>query len=188
MGISKTLLYPFTVNSPYYEGYAWAVELAQRLNAKLQLFTAVESADETTTEDIYQSLLAAHGYYLHHFRHDNSKPDRIIREQYISTGEFQNELKKHLKGNPVDIMIIDPVFQSLHTKDLKEIIRESGGAIILTGSPALTLDDPLSSEEIVSLLLDGIRNLPPTQPSSVRPPSARPPSARPPSARKDRTT
>ena len=134
MGISKTLLYPFTVNSPYYEGYAWAVELAQRLNAKLQLFTAVESADETTTEDIYQSLLAAHGYYLHHFRHDNSKPDRIIREQYISTGEFQNELKKHLKGNPVDIMIIDPVFQSLHTKDLKEIIRESGGAIILTGA------------------------------------------------------
>ena len=61
--------------------------------------------------------------------------------------------------------------------------------LTLTGThPALTLDDPLSSEEIVSLLLDGIRNLPPTQPSSVRPPSARPPSARPPSARKDRTT
>lgn len=50
--------------------------------------------------------------------------------------------------------------------------------LTLTGThPALTLDDPLSSEEIVSLLLDGIR-----MPSSTAPPSVRPPSVR-----KDRT-
>ena len=55
--------------------------------------------------------------------------------------------------------------------------------LTLTGThPALTLDDPLSSEEIVSLLLDGIR-----MPSSTAPPSVRPPSVRPLSVRKDRT-
>ncbi len=147
MGISKTLLYPFSANSQYFEGYAWAVELALRLKAKLQLFTTVASEDTTSTNSIYQSLLAAHGYYLHHFRHDTTKQTRIIGERFILTGEIQKELMKYLKHNPVDIMIIDPVFQSLHTQDLKEIIRESSSAIILSGSqsPVEDLTNPAPS-------------------------------------------
>jgi len=141
MGIHKTLLYPFSVNSSYFEGYAWAFELALRLNARLQLFTVSHSDEEA----VYQSLLAAHGYYLHHFKHDPATRSRILREQYIVTGVFREELAKHLKNNPVDIMIIDTAFQAQHSSHLKDIVKESNGAIILSNNPVYADDSSVSS-------------------------------------------
>jgi len=135
MGIHKTLLYPFSVNASYFAGYAWATELALRLNARLQLFTVTRSDDPAAAEAVYQSLLAAHGYYLHHFQHDKARMTRAIREQYIVAGELKDGLIQHLKNNQVDIMIIDPAFQSLQGNSLKEIVREAQGAIILSNQP-----------------------------------------------------
>lgn len=132
MGIYKTLLYPFSTTTSFFEGYAWAIELALRLNAKLQLFTVIPGSDEASVDKAYQSLLAAHGYYLHHFNHDTSNQSRLIQERFIVRGEIKDGLIMHLKNNPVDIMIIDTVFQSLHRADMKEIVRESNGAIMLS--------------------------------------------------------
>ncbi len=99
MVFKKTLLYPFHINSPYFEGYAWAVELALRMNAKLQLFTTTTlSPGETIAPDsIYHSLLEAHGYYLEHYQHPGIKSSDVARVPNIVKGELKGELIAHLK-------------------------------------------------------------------------------------------
>ncbi len=133
MRLKKVLLYPFYINSPYFEGYAWAVELAMRMKAKLQLFTTTTlSSGETIAQDsIYHSLLEAHGYYLEHYQHPGGTSSEVTREANIVRGELRDELILHLKKNPIDIVVIDPIFLNSQFKALREIEKESHGMIIL---------------------------------------------------------
>jgi hypothetical protein len=133
MVFKKTLLYPFDINSPYFEGYAWAVELALRMKAKLQLFTTtIRPYGEPIADDtIYHSLLEAHGYYLEHYQHAGIKSNEVVREPNIVNGDLKNELLIHLKKNPIDIVIIDSEFLSRNFKTIGDIERESRGMIIL---------------------------------------------------------
>ena len=138
MSFKKVLLYPFSANSAYFEGYSWAVELAIRMKAKLQLFTTTSIAQGTTetTDTIYHSLLEAHGYYLQHYPHDGIKSNDALREPLIAAGELKEELIFHLKKNAVDIVILDPLFLSEYQHGLREIVKESGGVIVLSqGDP-----------------------------------------------------
>ena len=110
MALKKVILYPFAINSSYFEGYAWAVELSIRMNAKLQLFTTTAIAPGITapSDSIYHSLLQAHGYYLEHYNHSESKPREVSREPSITNGELKDDYlnpvvmskKKISKGKP----------------------------------------------------------------------------------------
>lgn len=154
MGISKTIVFPFSIDSLYFEGYAWAMELALRMDVRLQLFTTAPSG---SSEVVYQSLLAAQGYYLHHFRHDKKLVDKAKQEQHIVHGELSEELISYLKKSTPGILIIDPVFYSNHSQELREILKESGGAIILKRAQ----DDqvsPLSPPSITDHFYNQLRN------------------------------
>ena len=147
MALKKVILYPFAINSPYFEGYAWAVELAFRMKAKLQLFTTTAIAPGITApfDSIYHSLLQAHGYYLEHYNHSESKPSEVSREPSITNGELKDDLILHLKTNPVDIVIIDPPFLSTQFRGLSEIGKQAKGMILLPEnldvSQSLTYND-----------------------------------------------
>jgi len=133
MPLKKTLLYPFYVNSPYFEGYAWAVELALRMKAKLQLFTSttIPSGATIPADSIYHSLLEAHGYYLEHYKNPDIKLSDISRKPNITNGLLKDELISYLRKNRVDIVIIDPLFLSAQIKEIPEIEKQAKGLIFL---------------------------------------------------------
>ncbi len=133
--VKKVLLYPFSIDCPYFEGYAWAMELAFRMRASLQLFTTISAAQNLngSTDCIYLSLLEAHGYFLQHYQHKGIKSNEVKREAcIIQGGELKEELILHLKTNPVDIVIIDFSISTGHTEGVKEIVKESCGVILLS--------------------------------------------------------
>ena len=133
--VKKVLLYPFSIDCPYFEGYAWAMELAFRMRASLQLFTTISAGQNVkgSTDSIYHSLLEAHGYFLQHYQQEGIKSNEVKREAcIIQEGELEEELISHLKKNPVNIVIIDSSISTVHTSGVKEIVKESGGVILLS--------------------------------------------------------
>ena len=132
MRLRKVLLYPFSAESPYFESYAWAVELASRMNARLQLFTSVSPAASPNRDSVYHSLLEAQGYYLTHYQ---SVPAAEIKsEPLIAEGDLPEQLVSHLKNNPVDVVVLDSIFLSKHYKKLGDIVDASGGVIALSAA------------------------------------------------------
>jgi hypothetical protein len=136
MSITKTLLYPFSIDRPYFESYAWAIELAQRMQAKLFLFTTTgtPSLTPSAADPIYHSLLEAQGYYLQHYQPNGHKQADITKEPCITAGELEHELVAHLRKNPVDIVILDSQFALAHATGLSQIVKESAGVIVLPKS------------------------------------------------------
>ena len=134
-GVKKVLLYPFLIDRPYFEGYAWAMELAFRMKASLQLFTTITPSPEEkgTTDSIYHSLLEAHGYFLQHYQHDGIKANEVTRETCIvEGGELKDALILHLRKHAVDIVIIDPFLSSSPAGEIHELVTESSGIILLS--------------------------------------------------------
>ncbi len=136
MSAAKTLLFPFSIVSPYFEGYAWAVELAIRMGAKLRLFTTLSGSTVKRPKDsIYYSLLEAHGYYLQHCHHLGAQSHEVLQEPCIVEGEMGKELLTHLRNYPVDVIIMDPGFYLALATEVSQIVNTSGGAIILSPHP-----------------------------------------------------
>lgn len=141
MSLLKVLLYPFSTDTDYFEGYSWAVELAIRMKAKLQLFTTTSAAqDNDSTDSIYLSLLEAAGYHLQYYPQEGMKSNELLQEPCIAAGELTQALIFHLKKTPVDIVILDPSFLSCHQNDLRDIVKESGGVIVLPSHKTLHKD------------------------------------------------
>src|SRR5882757_5250303 len=113
MRLKKVLLYPFSTEASYFESYAWATELAWRMNARLQLITTTSLSDNlsSTRDAVYDSLLQAQGYYLEHYR-SGSKAIEIKSEPFITQGDLGSALVSHLKNNPVDVVVLDTSFLS----------------------------------------------------------------------------
>lgn len=123
----RKILFPFSVDTPYYEGYSWAVELASKMEAELWLFTASENKDEETIQRIFHSLLEAQGHYLQLSPNNSVK---IKTERWIETGNLKNSLLSFLKKNPVDITVLDPSLP-MDKQTESEVIDYSKGAIVL---------------------------------------------------------
>lgn len=142
MSSQKTLVFPFSIENSYFESYAWAVELALRINARLLLFTTASSTD--VSQQVYHSLLAAHGYYLQHHPASAQRDLSAFREPLIASGDMVVELISFLRTHPTDVLILDASFTSLHAVKIQQIVRESAGAIVLPADgpemPAATTD------------------------------------------------
>lgn len=133
MSTPKKLLFPFSIHSPYFEGYAWAIELALHMQARLQLFTAISFGPPVnpSRDSIFHSLLEAKGYYLQHYQTTGTKENEVRAEPLIAEGELKEALLAHLKKQSVDIVILDTAFSSV-SKGIQEIVKESESAIILS--------------------------------------------------------
>ncbi|HQQ97864.1 MAG TPA: hypothetical protein PLX35_11405 [Cyclobacteriaceae bacterium] len=149
MSSPKTLVFPFSLEDSYFESYAWAVELALRINARLLPFTTASSAE--ASQQVYHSLLAAHGYYLQHYPATVQRDLSAFREPMIASGDMVVELTAFLRSHPTDILILDAVFAKAHAVKIQQIVRESAGAIVL---PA---DDPEKSVATVDHFYDLLR-------------------------------
>lgn len=133
MSESKNLLFPFSTNSLYFEGYSWAVSLAVRMGATLRLLA---DAPATLTPEehqniIYCSLLEAHGYYLEHYRHDDWKKHEIKRQPLPVTGDLAVNLLAALKEEQTDIIILDNAFATQHRQLSGQLSKGPAGLIIL---------------------------------------------------------
>jgi hypothetical protein len=137
----KVLLYPFCVDRPYFEGYAWALQLCARMKASLQLFTIIPPTHDpqSSTDVIYHSLLEANGYFLQHYRGQAISLHAIPKETCIVQGDqFDKQLLLHLESNPVDIVILDPVTTP---SGAQEIANGSRGVILLPKEKPGTIID-----------------------------------------------
>ena len=128
MLMAKKILFPFSVDTPYYDGYSWAVELAAKMEAELWLFTASKDKNEETVQHIFHSLLEAQGRYLQLSHNKNAS--KIKTERWIETGNLKNALLSFLKSNPVDITVLDASL-SMDKQSESEVIDYSRGAIVL---------------------------------------------------------
>jgi len=128
--MTKKILFPFSVNTPYHEGYSWAIELASKMEAELWLFTSSEDKGDETRKQIFHSLLKAQGHYLQSTAHKH-KGLTIKTEHWIETGNLKNTLISFLKSNPVDITVLDASLPLDKTAE-SEVIDYSKGAIVLT--------------------------------------------------------
>jgi len=127
--MAKKILFPFSANTSYHEGYSWASELASKMNTDLLLFTTSHNRDEQSLEIIHHSLLEAQGHYLQSGHHKDSKPAHT--ERWIETGDLKKSLLEFLKKNTSYITILDPSLPSFDQLLLAEVIRFSGGVIVL---------------------------------------------------------
>ncbi|HEY5823058.1 MAG TPA: hypothetical protein VIT44_01755 [Cyclobacteriaceae bacterium] len=127
--MAKKILFPFSVDTPYYEGYSWAMELASKMEADLWLFTASKDKNEETVQHIFHSLLEAQGYYLQLSSH-HPRNAKIKTERWIETGNLKNALLSFLKSNPVEITVLDSSLP-MDKKSESEVIDFSRGAIVL---------------------------------------------------------
>jgi hypothetical protein len=137
MKSSKSLLFPFSTDSPYFEGYSWSVSLAVKMGASLRLLAAAPgsgtSADQHNT--IFCSLLEAQGYYLEHYhQHTWPRPD-IRRQSLTDVSDLGHELLTCLASEPADIVIVDHSFKEKYGKTLKKLMKGPGGLIILSSKP-----------------------------------------------------
>jgi hypothetical protein len=127
--MAKKILFPFSVDTPYYEGYSWAVELASKMEAELWLFTSSEDKRDETRQQIFHSLLGAQGHYLQSAQ-PKHKDFKIKTERWIETGNLKNALLSFLKSNPVDITVLD-ISLPIDKQSESEVIDYSKGAIVL---------------------------------------------------------
>ena len=132
------------MESPCFEGYAWAVELSRRMKARLQLYisTSLDTNTSHGNDAIYHSLLEADGYYLQHYKEDGIKLSQVKREPFLGSGELKEGLIAHLRKNPIDIVILDPFFSATHREGLKEIVKASRGVILLSNDQSPGRDQP----------------------------------------------
>ena len=129
--MAKKILFPFSVDTPYYEGYSWAVELASKMEADLWLFTTSKDKEEKTIQHIFHSLLEAQGHYLQSASH-NGNGSKIKTERWIETGNLKSSLLTFLQKNPVDITVLDSSLPMDKQSELSEVIDYSKGAIVLS--------------------------------------------------------
>jgi len=136
--MAKKILFPFSVDTPYYEGYSWAVELASKMEAELWLFTASKDKTEETVQQIFHSLLEAQGHYLQLSANKPAKV-KIKTERWIETGSLKNALLTFLKSNSVDITILDSSLL-MDKQSESEVIDFSRGAIVLSSKKEMTTE------------------------------------------------
>ena len=135
MSVVRTILFPFEIQGKFFDGYAWAVELANRMHAKLQLFTTKDRKgnDAIPGNDLFQILLEAQGHYLQYYHHEDRRSTESRPEPIIVTGDLKEALINYLDDNRVDILIVDASLQA-DRKQIREITAHASAAIVLPKS------------------------------------------------------
>ena len=138
--MDKKIVFPFSVDTSYYEGYSWASELAYKFGTNLLLFTTCKQKDESSLQKIFNSLLKAQGHYLQFVR--NSRP--LKTERFIETGDLIHPLLRFLqdKKNNNTIIVIDPSFPVADKAQLNEIIDTASGVVVLSSELSVATNDP----------------------------------------------
>jgi hypothetical protein len=133
MSTPKTLLYPLSIDTSYFEGYAWAVSLAHRTGSKLHLLsTTTENPSPEAENSIYCSLLEAHGFYIEHYQPEAEKGHESKSQTHTASGDLAEALTSLQKKDASDLLILDAAFLSRYRKNLLPIIKASKGVIILS--------------------------------------------------------
>lgn len=86
--MSKTILYPFKINTDFRVGYAWSAELARRLRRNLTLFTTLDPSSPDPTVDIYSALVDAQGFYVRSFQLLQERLRPVKSDRNFLPGEF----------------------------------------------------------------------------------------------------
>jgi len=133
--VHKKILFPFSPGKSLNSGYAWAMQLAARMNAPLFFFTTVPANEKNKDQFLHHvhcSLLEAQGSYLQ-YTSQRRAPART--EPHIEQGDFTGSLSQFLKRIRFDIVVIDPQTSGLPKTSLKYVVENSNGVIVLPDQP-----------------------------------------------------
>jgi hypothetical protein len=164
MKSSKNLLFPFSTDSPYFEGYSWAVSLAVRMDANLRLLAKAPQSESPSEQHntIFCSLLEAHGYYLERYHHHSWPRPGIRRQPLTNTGDLGQDLLNCLGDEPTDIVIIDPPFKEKHIKVVKKLMKGPTSIILLDAKPGRSKIRVTHTDLFYQQLMEAeFHNLPP---------------------------
>lgn len=129
MNTIKTLLYPFSTDSQYFDGYSWSVSLAARLHIPLHLLAMVPGNRDSDRDNIIHcSLLEAHGYFMEHYLQGQWKRPDTKR---ISIPDLGDALLAHVNHEPGALIILDQSFCERNGPVFKKLIKGPMGVIVL---------------------------------------------------------
>lgn len=151
--MSKTILYPFRIDSDFRVGYAWSSELARRLRARLALFTTFTPPQASSSEpvaDIYHALAEAQGYYVKNFQLLPLRLQPVRSERIFLTGEFDPSFTSFLDQRIPDMVVLQS--DMFPNEFMKRIIDTGCGVIIV--SPLEQMKAPSSKKDRAQLFID----------------------------------
>lgn len=152
MSVHRTILFPFEIQGNFFDGYSWTLELAHRMNARLQLLTTDQGTLEkpVPADSLYQTLLQAQGHYLQYYHHEDRLGAELKPEPIIMKGELKTSLLSYLQDTDIDILVVDASLNA-DRSELQEIIAQVPSAIILPKAPRVTRNW-LRSDRFLELL------------------------------------
>lgn len=152
--MSKTILYPFRIDTDFRVGYAWSAELSRRLKLKHSLFTTLAPTSNEPVADVYHALAEAQGYYIKNFQllHLGLKP--IKSERNFVEGNFVETFKGFADQNPPHIIVMQSDLFS--NEVMKEVISSGRKVIVLT--PNEIFKSPETKKARAQLFLTMLQN------------------------------
>jgi hypothetical protein len=151
--MSKTILYPFRIDTDFRVGYAWSSELARRLKARLSLFTTFMPLPANSSEpvaDIYHALAEAQGFYIKNFQLLPLRLRPIKSERVFVTGEFAPNFNSFLDQRIPDVIVLQSDLFS--NEFMKQMIDSKYGVIVL--STHETPKTPATKKDRSQLFID----------------------------------
>jgi hypothetical protein len=139
--MARKILFPFSIDTTYQEGYAWAITLATKMEAGLWLFTSCETTDEKSIQRIRHSVQEVQSQYQQLSANKPASTGRIKTELLIEPGDLKNTLLTFLQKNTTDITVLDASFPLSSPSEIAEVIDHSKGAIVLSRKEKKTGDD-----------------------------------------------
>ena len=130
--MSKTILYPFKINSDFRVGYAWSAELARRLNNNLSLFTTLDPSSPDPTVAIYNELVDAQGFYVKSFQLLQKGLKPVKSERNFVEGEFDSSFLDFVDHRKPEIIVLPS--KLFENGIMKKIINSRSKVIVLASA------------------------------------------------------
>jgi len=153
---TKKLLFPISTDHLFADGYAWSLELARRLKARL--FLLALNARHDAREKIYHLLLEATGFYYTHYRH-GAHTEKVTADTVFASGDFSEEVPQFIAANSIDIVVMGEGMNLASPISVPESLG-STGSIVLASIP-LPQGEEGKDRFYDHLVHASLRNLPP---------------------------
>lgn len=130
--MSKSVLYPFKINTDFAWGYAWTTELTRRLSGGLSVFSTFDLKNSQSDEplaNLYQALADAQGHYIKNFQllRVGLRPLKSVRT--FVPGEFESNFIEFIRRSNPDVIVLQS--NLLSSELTKRLINSKRKVIVL---------------------------------------------------------
>jgi len=120
--MSNEILFPFDLNNDNREAYAQTIQLAEREQQNILLFTAIpESHYEKLIDEVYFHLLGLDGYFQTNYNQWKGIP-KVLIKRIIRKGDLLDNLKQVIVEKMPKYIISHPTSLLLNRKKIEQTI------------------------------------------------------------------